>query len=598
MRWLGLAPLFCLLCACDAASVLEAPNTIVHNECHSDADCSGGSCIALQCRSKTATYQTVLLEVTPPADGSAIAGVQFQQKVDLSSGDPISLDLGLISQVAGEVKADALKCMPNFVLNADDFSVPARVSLIPTSSALGLYSPRAVVQSDIVLKTHWGFSMNVAPGTYDIYVEPNRQSDETCPVPPQLLRGKEIKKGTVPLDIALPEPSLFEFHVTWTGEGSLDGWMVDMLDPVSARVISNRVPLVPGPGGSTDYVANVSYNPVVVVGDAKAQPEDQLLRLSPPDGLPESDAKPTVLMARSALGLFAPGRGTLTDFTSVPTAVHVHGQVTSGNTPNPTTATVTLVATKIAGIDPGVLASFVRTVSVGSDGQFDVYLLPGTYRVSTVPLSPLDPGGDNPMPLAADTREWLVPSTPVEQAGKVIALGPALPITGRVVDASGRPVATAQVQAVASLLSIQSDILQESLGGSAFVPRASAGGVNSDGNFAFRVDPGTFDITVRPNSDTGFAWLVMPNLLVTAPNGIGLEQISMPLPVPYGGTVTVGDGAQLVPGALVRAYIYLEGDQYTSDDVNADSVLQVAETRTDNGGNFEILIPAELNRLQ
>ncbi len=90
----------------------------------------------------------------------------------------------------------------------------------------------------------------------------------------------------------------------------------------------------------------------------------------------------------------------------------------------------------------------------------------------------------------------------------------------------------------------------------------------------------------------------MPNLPVRFENnGVSLGSISMPLPFPYRGTVTVAgaEGAKVVPGALVRAYIYLKGDQYTTDTVNADSVLQVAETRADKFGVFDVLIPAQLN---
>jgi hypothetical protein len=242
----------------------------------------------------------------------------------------------------------------------------------------------------------------------------------------------------------------------------------------------------------------------------------------------------------------------------------------------------------------------VRTVSVGADGQFDVHLLPGKYRVSTVPQSSLESTLEDQAPVASDTREWLVPNAPLEQAGKVIALGNSAPIFGQVLDASDSPVATAQVQAIPAPLSIQSDVLEELLNGAPLVPRATAGGVSSTGDFSLRTDPGTFDITVRPNSNTGFAWLVMPSVLVPSDIGVTLGRLNMPLPIAYRGTVTVprAEGANVVPGALVRAYVYLEGgEQYAADVLNADSVLQVAETRADKFGNFEILIPAELNRL-
>jgi hypothetical protein len=601
-RRLGILPLCWLLFACDVASVREAPSAIARNECQSPADCGGGACVDFQCRGRTtdATLQRLLFEVTAPANGSPIGGVQFLIPKDLSKEDA-SLVLGPISHVAGRVTAEGRACELKFVANdktllkADDSSVPARVSLIPTSSALGLYSPRAVVQSDTIDMARWGFSATISPGNYDIYVEPRPQPDQSCPVPPQLFLGQAILAGTLPLTIGLTEPSVFEFHVV--SDAQLSGWTVDMLDPVSGRVISNRVPLALVPKSTTEYVTTVSYSRVVVGGEANAQ-QDQLLRISPPDGLPRDQPMPTVLLARSALGLFSAGRGTFTELTSLPTAVHVHGQVTRSETPSPASATVTLAATKITGINPGVLASFVRTLSVDADGQFDVYLLPGTYRVSTVPLSSLEPSPDNEFPVTADTREWLVPSMPLEQAGKVIALNNAVPVSGRVVGASGAPVANAQVQAVASPLSIQSDVLQEALLGPPFVPRASAAAASGDGNFSLNTDPGTFDITVRPNANTGFAWLVMPGVALSGV-GRGLKQISMPLPIAYRGTVNTprAEGADVVPGALIRAYMYLQGgDQYTPDVSKADSVLQVAETRADEEGVFEILIPAELNR--
>ena len=106
-------------------------------------------------------------------------------------------------------------------------------------------------------------------------------------------------------------------------------------------------------------------------------------------------------------------------------------------------------------------------------------------------------------------------------------------------------------------------------------------------------------VRVRPDHDTGFAWLVMPSLRVPS-GGIGLKELTMPLPYPYRGTVTVdgAEGPKAIPGALVRAYIYLKDGQYTTEALSADSVLQVAETRAKKDGVFEISIPAALNRLE
>lgn len=612
-RWTRLTPLL-FACACNVASVREAPNTIAYNTCESSADCAGGICDgeSRQCRARSTNFKNILFEITPPADGSAIAGVQYLLTRDnLESDGETELLLDSIAQVTGKARASGRKCSVKFVddqgaiakqidpATSADASVPVRVLLTPSTTSLGLSSPRIGVSAvpDKVVGS-WTFAVNVPPGAYDIYLEPTlAQPDASCVVPPQLVRKYQIAAGNIQLGIDLSEPSTFELHVAWPpADGGLDGWTVDMIDPGSGRVISNRVPLVPG---GDDYKANLTYSSVTVVGEPSTKQPDPLLRLSPPEGAPESSALPTIVMARSGLAVFDAKSGKLTNFSSLPSAVHVHGQVTSGNTPAPEAATVTLVAKTLPGIAPGVLASLVRTVTTNANGQFDAYLLPGQYTVSTVPQSSLDKGSA----LAADTRLWTIPSAPFEQAGKVIALGSAFHITGQVLASNG-PVATAQVQAVASPQSIQYDALQYTLDNStnsqlraAFIPRASAGAVSSKGDFNLWTDPGTFDITVRPNSDTGYPWLVMPNVPVTSITA-GLGTLSMPLPVSYRGTVTVpgADGSKPVPSAVVRAYIYLKGDDYTPDATNADSVLQIAETTAATNGAFSLLIPAELNR--
>jgi hypothetical protein len=49
-----------------------------------------------------------------------------------------------------------------------------------------------------------------------------------------------------------------------------------------------------------------------------------------------------------------------------------------------------------------------------------------------------------------------------------------------------------------------------------------------------------------------------------------------------------------VRGALISAYIYMKDGVYTADPTQADSVLQIAEARSDENGAFEVLIPSAL----
>ena len=598
-----LAALACaasLLSSCDVATVASAPSTIAQNRCDSDSACGGGVCVANQCRSLSGALQSLLFEVTPPADGSPIAGVPFRNTVNPLPGPdaPLELVLDPISQVVGRVTIGKGTCTdgPTFYngtteyAKASDGSIPAFVTLIRSQTALGLYSSDSVVKSVLTNSSYYAFSVNVPPGDYDVYVEPETQMGNSCSVPPQLRRGQHFNGGSLLLEIPLPEPNSFELHVSWPlADGALDAWSVDMLDPLSGRVLSNRVSLTASNSKKNDYVATLAYSPVLV-GEPGVQEAEQLVRLSPPD---DGTARPTVLLARSALGLFNANAGTLTQFTALPSPVHLQGQVAAENTPELVASTVTLVATQIAGLDPGVLASFVRTVVVGKDGQFELDVLPGTYRVSAVPSIQLnDTKADQ---LAAVSENWVVASSPSVQAGKLVTLGHPLRISGSVKDASNVGVATALVQAIASPASIQSDVLHQALGETSFVPRASTGSVDKNGAFALLADSGTFDVSVRPLASTGFGWLVCPNVSVGANAGPNLVQ-TIPLPVVYSGTVTTsGDDKSTVPNGLIRAYIYLSRGQYVTDPSKADSVLQVAETRADRTGAFDILIPAQVN---
>ena len=264
---------------------------------------------------------------------------------------------------------------------------------------------------------------------------------------------------------------------------------------------------------------------------------------------------------------------------------------------------MTLVATAIAGIDPGVLASFVRTVNAASDGTFTVNLLPGTYRVSAVPGGDSDLSGSSG--LAEASTEWVIGASPSTQAGKVIELDSTLHIDGTAFDAGHTtPLSGAEARTVASPASIVSDVLHVALGETVYVPRASTGPVEPDGSFALSSDVGTFDFSVQPQASTGFAWLVLPNLGVgTTPStssGLTLGDLLAPSPVTYSGKLIAPgsptENPVYMPNALIRTYLYMSGGAYTTDPTQADSVLQIAETRSDGNGGFVLLIPAALNK--
>jgi hypothetical protein len=58
----------------------------------------------------------------------------------------------------------------------------------------------------------------------------------------------------------------------------------------------------------------------------------------------------------------------------------------------------------------------------------------------------------------------------------------------------------------------------------------------------------------------------------------------------------VRDNPPVIPSALIRAYAYLDKDfAYTRDRTQARSVIQVAETRSDELGTYRLLVPASID---
>ena len=118
-----------------------------------------------------------------------------------------------------------------------------------------------------------------------------------------------------------------------------------------------------------------------------------------------------------------------------------------------------------------------------------------------------------------------------------------------------------------------------------------------NGDFELSADPPSVNVSVRPEAETGFAWLVRPNVPVEVPGNVDLGELTLPLPVAYRGTVTVLDGVAL-PGVLIRAYVLLGPEGYASrrDDPEnpAEAVVQVAEAWADTHGEFELLVPERL----
>lgn len=578
--WLAGA-LLLLGCSVNDLNASSSGPPPARNRCSSNDECGGGLCRQGACVAAQGEFENVLFEVTPPASsGKGLSGIHFLKTMQLPTQGSTALDLALdlVSTVSGTVTPDS-------GTPSSDAQCSYTLTFTPAEQVLGLAATSYTATTD----GSNAFSLDMPAGDYSLYIQPSPVKGGICKVPPILMLHQQIQAGDVMLPILMPPPEHLQVDVLWPkNQPALTGWTIDVVDPITLDVLS--VPITLGSSQLAAVCSNagdICYEPQLefsTVMGSNSTVGHELVRLSPPAGT----VAPTVLMDRSALQVLTKDTVVVDQLTSLPPVVTLQGRVEVGTSSAAARASVTLAATQIQGLPSGTLASFVRTLETSSTGAFQAQVLPGTYNVQAVP---------DASDLAISTASWQVGASPSTQAGKVIGLAHAAQLTGSVSTPGGDPLVGASVVATASPAATNSAMtvgaLSAALGETSPPPRAASELIGSSGLFNLNVDPGVFDLSVQPPDGTGFAWLVRPSVQVgTATED--MQHMTAPLPVVYSGTVTV-DRVR-VPGALVRAYIYLDKSQgYVPGLDQAASMLQIAETRATDNGTFKLLLPSHLN---
>jgi len=234
-----------------------------------------------------------------------------------------------------------------------------------------------------------------------------------------------------------------------------------------------------------------------------------------------------------------------------------------------------------------------------SAGVIDLELPPGTYNVHAIPAAA---AGEElgAAALGALATTWIVPAEPAEQFGKVLEL----PLMAALNGQSQMLGAQVQVLPVPELVKP----FDQAFGAAPLPSRAASGLVDSFGHFAVQADPGEFNVSVQGPESLGFAWFVRAGIAMTDKNQ-DLGRVVLPRPVLFSGTCAINQQSKEKDGgvtviksvavpagsATIRAYAYLDKSfAYTRDPAQAQSLIQVAETRADDQGAFRLLLPPSL----
>jgi hypothetical protein len=169
-------------------------------------------------------------------------------------------------------------------------------------------------------------------------------------------------------------------------------------------------------------------------------------------------------------------------------------------------------------------------------------------------------------------------------------------------------------------------VLSRALAEDPFLPRQAVGLVDEHARFviddvdcgACEEDDGVlFDVSLRPPQSSRLPWFVKTPVAVTADLDLGI--LSLGYPVIHQGQLRVTDASCaspescVLPGALVSAYVLIDdaGEVITdpaglprcsmiADPAGSDTTrcaraaLKVAETRANDTGHFELLLPGAL----
>lgn len=599
----SLLGLLLLQAGCTVTAVSATEDTRPRNACTSSEACGDDeSCFEGICRSLNGELEAVLLTATPSVD-STLPRLTFVTHV----GDlPARSDSEVVvwpgaSALTGSISLPQDHCYPSFIsddpnasiLKAEDGTLPVSVMLTLRQRQLGLPQQTYLAKTVEAPVKGYTFTLQVPSGEYDVYMAPRARQTPDCVLPPQLFRRVSIgvnENSNPPAAYRFQYAAISKLvlHLLWpVSARSLQGWSVDIIEPQGGNPVSTRV-VLDAPTvrqGKLDYLAELTSSLVAdSTSSSGGAPESDLLRLSPPSGL----VAPTAYLERSALGLLQdPDLPVdLTIFTQYPAAVSVQGQMRrkGGGTVG---GSVMLASKEIYGMDKGVFGSYqTRIDNVGPSGVFTVNVPPGRYAVRAVPEV------DQSAPLSSLETEWLVPADPPSQFGKLLELSSNSLITGQ-----------SRIQGVqVQVLPAPRDVLpfEVAFGVRPFSPRPAGAYADETGRFALRVDQSAqtrVSLTVRPPEELGYAWFVRTGLVLGAENQ-DLGRVVPPLPSVLSGTAAVlqsGRDVSLVY-ATIRAYAYLDDNfQYTRDPSQAATVVQVAETRADAGGQFRLLLPSSID---
>ncbi len=565
-------PAFLGLAACDFSS----PETqTLENSCATATSCSAGTCVDRICIDDSGASLEVAIEVLRSSTDPerAIPASWAFAAESVSSGTVRDLDLPRTRELRGLVRwADArVPATLRFVRRMK----PSVASIAPVVVEVETLRDEASVDGEQV----YDFNVLLVAGeTYDLVVMPRSDmvanpSAGVAPAIrslPPLYLVLQVDGGATAepmrFDIAFPTDLSNECteiqgtSCTLQGEVfSVDselemaqpepGLQVRAIDESSGRVVSSI--------GETDELGRFAIRigettPSYLIRITSSVGRDPFPSVSvdPALAFPNDPVENRIYIPRLSPVQFT-GRVRDRDETPVPNA------------------TVRFLSTGIfAGTELGLEGSFSASATTDEEGRFGVPLLSGFYAITVTPPD------DGKSSWGVLTAEALVGEEVT--ATEALIVPEQIGFRGWVATFLDEPAAGVTVLARART------------GAEAgLVNRTRETVTNELGAFAMTLDAGLYDVHVKVSPETGFPWLVEPELPVSADDGELSQGYLLEPPIPLQGLVRTSQG-ESVANAVIRAHIL------KSSEDGAIRSIQVAETVSGEDGSYRLLIAPRL----
>jgi len=651
--WLWGAMLGGSLSGCSVQGATKSLEGAESFRCQTDGDCSAGHCLSAFgiCSQDTGGLDTLLFEVTPPGSDPVYGGARFLTVLDLSEANPEGLPERGIN--AGWIELNVRPRVPvtGSVLAASNQTaclsrarntLPVTLTFTPRERLFGLAAASYDLTTTLDTTGEYNFKGSLPPGHYDVYMRPDTSAlGEDCIAIPQIFRNRSIGDT---FQLGQPPPRPLALTIPWSAK--LEGWLVDMVHPVSGEVISNRVRLSAANVDAATQTLKAALYYSRAQEDLPSQPADdkvitdadELVRLTPPPGR----AAGTILLQRSGVELATQGEGVIGNVFEFGEPVDFKSWVwLAREFDTPVPGTVSFAARDLDEVADGVLASFNGSAVVNKLGQIQLSLLPGRYRIRVTPPGVDVPGLGLLSGYESSVTVWANDgASDSVQGGHVIEVPAAVSLEGQVVTrADGTPLSGVEVRASASSASQDpcptpddeqaaipcvrpgTAVLRKALAQDPFVPRTRSTLSQPDGSFEIsgldcgQCEPGAgvrLELSVRPPPETGLPWYVRRSYNLYS-NESMVRPMEVRKPVAHAMRLTYGDPAadgqaRGLPGALIRVYARLDQDaRVVSGDVTLEpcvsvpegercvqSLVQVAELRSGNDGEFPLLLPPDV----